>query len=92
MYITRLLIIVAAIFLFANTRAARACPACADAVPATSGAEAEDAMREAQAYNNSIYVMAGMPYLLFGGVSVWVYRGLRRKALAEQQFMAEERS
>jgi hypothetical protein len=29
--------------------------------------------------------MAGMPYLLLAGVSVWVYRGLRRKAAADSQ-------
>jgi hypothetical protein len=49
-------------------------------VPATSGAEEDDATREARAYNNSIYLMAGMPYLLLGGFTAWVYRGLRRQA------------
>jgi hypothetical protein len=65
--------------------AVRACPMCSEAVSATSGAEEEDAMRESRAYNNSIYLMAGMPYLMLGGISYWVYRGLRRHALAEQQ-------
>lgn len=62
----------------AAPRAARACPLCADAATASSGADEDDAMREARAYNNSIYLMAGMPYLMFGGVGYWVYRGLRR--------------
>jgi hypothetical protein len=46
-------------------------------------------MRESRAYNNSIYLMAGMPYLLLGGVSAWVYRGLRRKAQLDAGLMAE---
>jgi hypothetical protein len=48
-----------------------------------SGAEVEDQLREAAAYNVSIYVMAGMPYLLLVGVGLFVYRGLKRKAAAE---------
>jgi methyl coenzyme M reductase gamma subunit len=72
-------------------RAARACPMCSEAVPATSGAEEDDATREARAYNNSIYLMAGVPYLMLSGFSIWVYRGLRRQALAGRDFTAEER-
>jgi hypothetical protein len=53
-------------------------------VPATSGSEANDMKREAEAYNNSIYLMVGMPYLLLAGVGCLVYRGLRRKARMEQ--------
>jgi hypothetical protein len=62
----------------AAPRVARACPLCADAATASSGADEEDATREARAYNNSIYLMAGMPYLMLGGVGFWVYRGIRR--------------
>ena len=58
-------------------------------MPATSGAEEDDATREARAYNNSIYLMAGMPYVLLGGFSAWVYRGIRRKTLAEQKLTEE---
>jgi hypothetical protein len=53
-------------------------------VPNASGTEADDQAREARAYNQSIYLMVGMPYLLLGGVSYLVYRGLRQKALREQ--------
>ena len=42
-------------------------------------------MREARAYNRSIYLMVGMPYLLLGTFGYLIYRGLRQKALAEQQ-------
>ena len=41
--------------------------------------------REAEAYNNSIYLMVGMPYMLLAGVGFLVYRGLRRKAVADQE-------
>ena len=43
-----------------------------------------DPFKEAQAYNYSIYLMVGMPYLLLGTVGFMVYRGLKQKALAEQ--------
>src|SRR5579872_487604 len=62
----------------AAPRVARACPLCADAATATSGADEDDAMREARAYNTSIFLMAGTPYLMLGGVGYWVYRGIRR--------------
>ena len=32
----------------------------------SSGAEEDDQLREAQAYNSSIYLMVGMPYLMLG--------------------------
>ncbi len=41
-------------------------------------------MREAQAYNYSIYLMAGAPYLLLAGVGIGVYRNLKRKALMDE--------
>jgi hypothetical protein len=66
-----------------------ACPMCADAVTAGSGAEEDDAQREARAYNDSIYLMAGMPYVLLGGFSYWVYRGLRRQGLLNETRVTE---
>jgi len=67
-----------------------ACPSCADAVPDTSGAEALDQEREARAYNHSIYLMVGMPYLLLGGLGLMIYRGYRRQAkeLAQRTALA----
>jgi hypothetical protein len=53
-------------------------------VPETSGAEEDDQMREARAYNSSIYLMVAMPYATLGVFGFVVYRGLRRKALADQ--------
>jgi hypothetical protein len=69
-------------------RMATACPMCSEAVPDTSGAEALDAERESQGYNRSIYLMAGMPYLLLGGMGLLIYRGYRRQAQEPAQQVA----
>ena len=62
-------------------------------MPAASGAEETDQAREAAAYNASIYLMVGVPYLSLACVGFWVYRGLKRKAAADaaarQRFAAE---
>lgn len=39
----------------------------------------DDPLREAKAYAASIYLMAGMPYLLLGGFGLWAYRAARKK-------------
>jgi hypothetical protein len=43
----------------------------------SSSSEGDDPLREARAYNQSIYVMVAMPYLLFGTIGFLVYRGIR---------------
>ncbi len=55
-----------------------------ESVPQKSAAEEEDSQREAAAYNFSIYLMAGMPFLLVSGWGFWVYRGLQRHAALEE--------
>jgi hypothetical protein len=57
---------------------APACPLCREAVTQTSAAEEIDRDREAASYNNSIYLMLGVPFLSVGVVGFCVYRGLRR--------------
>jgi LPXTG-motif cell wall-anchored protein len=47
-------------------------------VQQSSGAEEDDQMREAQAYNSSIYVMVGMPYLMLGAFGFVVYRKFKQ--------------
>jgi hypothetical protein len=37
----------------------------------------DDPLREARAYNQSIYLMAAMPYLLLGTVGFMIYRGVK---------------
>jgi hypothetical protein len=34
-------------------------------------------MREARAYAKSIYLMAGMPYLLLGAFGIYAYRAVK---------------
>jgi hypothetical protein len=50
-------------------------------VPASSGQEDEEAdaaTRISAAYNTSIYLMVGTPYLLLGGLVLLVWRGLKK--------------
>jgi hypothetical protein len=46
----------------------------------TSGSEADDPLQEARAYNNSIYLMVTMPYLLLGTVGFLIYRGHKKNS------------
>jgi hypothetical protein len=46
-------------------------------VAASSGPEDDDPLREAKAYNASIYLMLGMPYALLGGLGLLFYRSAR---------------
>lgn len=57
--------------------AAQACPNCKEAIASAGDVEDDDPLREARAYNYSIYFMVGMPYLLLGTVGFFIYRGLR---------------
>lgn len=60
-----------------------ACPMCQEAVPNSTSTEDEDPARLALAYNRSIYLMVGVPYMLLGAVGFMVYRHLRvRDALS----------
>lgn len=65
----------------------QACPLCREAVANSSGAEDTDQMREARAYNNSIYLMVGMPYVLVGGFGFAIYRHLKLRAILEAKMM-----
>ena len=44
---------------------------------ASSGPEDDDPLREAKAYNASIYLMLGMPYALLGALGLMFYRSVR---------------
>jgi hypothetical protein len=56
--------------------AALACPNCKDAV-ANGEAGDDDPLREARAYNNSIYLMLAVPYTILGTAGFVVYRKYR---------------
>ncbi len=45
----------------------------------------DDPLREAKAYATSIYLMAGMPYLLLGGFGLWAYRATRAKVTVNSE-------
>jgi hypothetical protein len=44
-----------------------------------SSSEDSDPLREARAYNQSIYIMVAMPYLLLGTVGLLIYRAVHNK-------------
>jgi hypothetical protein len=72
------LLVVVCLF-FALPRSLPACPSCSEAAPLSDGEESDE-QRLGRAYNHSIYLMVGMPYLLLGTVGWLVYRGLRQRA------------
>jgi hypothetical protein len=43
----------------------------------SSGSEDDDPLREARAYNNSIYLMLSVPYLLVATFGIVIYRGIK---------------
>ncbi len=46
-------------------------------------------MRLSRAYNSSIYLMVGVPYLLLGTIGFMVYRHLRIRAAHESASVRE---
>ncbi len=83
MYRTLLLFLIALTVVAGLPRPAAACPTCNEAV-AADGDDGSDGPALAWAYNLSIYLMVGVPYLALGTVGMLVYRGLRDKARAQQ--------
>jgi hypothetical protein len=55
---------------------ARACPMCKESA-ADAIEDNEDPLREARAYNQSIYLMLAVPYTIVGVFGVYCYRHLR---------------
>jgi hypothetical protein len=82
-----LLALFAVVGVLTVARPAMACPMCKEAVPAGSDGvmtpEEQEAVQQARAWNNSIYLFVSMPYLLVAGVSFLVYRGFRKAKLAQ---------
>jgi len=70
------LLVIGALFTFPAS--APACPLCKDAISIPS---AEDEVNNLpRAYNSSIYLMIGVPYLSLGIVGFAIYRGVRQNA------------
>jgi hypothetical protein len=57
----------------------QACPLCKEAI-SSPGTDDEEINNLPAAYNTSIYMMVGVPYLLLGGMSYFIYCGCRRNA------------
>jgi len=47
---------------------------------AASGSEADDSDNNPAAYNHSIYLMVGVPYLSFSVVGLLIWRGCKKNA------------
>jgi hypothetical protein len=62
---------------FAPGSSVQACPNCKEAIASAGEPEDDDPLREARAYNYSIYLMVGMPYLLLGTAGLVIYRTVR---------------
>jgi hypothetical protein len=58
--------------------AASACPLCKEAISISSAEEEVNNLP--RAYNNSIYLMIGVPYLALGIAGFAIYRGVRQNA------------
>lgn len=58
----------------------KACPLCKEAIANADEEENPSGANLPAAYNNSIYLMVGMPYLLLGTFGFLVYRGLKQNA------------
>lgn len=65
-----------------------ACPLCKEAIENADDESGNDPLREARAWNHSIYLMVSMPYLLLGGLGLMIYREHRKKVQAGQQASA----
>ena len=64
------------IAVLAGSPAVLACPNCKDAIESGNG-DGNDPLREARAYNNSIYFMLAVPYSILATGGVVCYRKMR---------------
>jgi hypothetical protein len=76
--------LLALLTVLALPRWANACPSCADAPAAGGASEYEDPASNQAAYNNSIYVMVGVPYFSLGLFGFMVYRGMKKNEAFRQ--------
>lgn len=77
----RLLSCLAVAVFFTLPMPVSACPLCKEAISSPGDGEAvEEINNLPAAYNRSIYLMIGVPYLLLSGVGFLVYRGCRKNA------------
>jgi hypothetical protein len=55
----------------------------------SSSSEDGDPLREARAYNQSIYLMVAAPYLLLGAVGFMIYRGFKMAQKNQARLLIE---
>jgi hypothetical protein len=69
----------------------QACPSCAEAPGAMGGGEDEEqSINNPEAYNQSIYVMVGVPYFCLAVLGVCVYRGMKKNEAFRRAHEAQE--
>ncbi len=68
------------LIVFTAINQANACPNCRDATKGSPEASQADQYNEARAFNRSIYLMAGMPFALIGGIGLYL-RSLLKKQI-----------
>lgn len=73
--VSKLFLLAVAVAFLAMPAVLHACPACQEAVINATGKEDDDPLREARAYNHSIYMMVATPYAVLGTLGFLVYRG-----------------
>lgn len=75
--------------LFLPAGSLSACPLCKDAI-SSPGADEDEVNTSPAAYNDSIYLMVGTPYLLLGSVGFLIYRGCQKNAAILQARLRDE--
>lgn len=75
----RMLLVVTCLWL-ALPSSLRACPLCAEAIAASSEGDEDHVSNFPKAMNQSIYLMLAVPYLTFGIVGFFIYRGCQKNA------------
>lgn len=75
--IFRLTLLLLVLALLVPCAAVSACPLCKEAI-ASPGDDDEEINNAPWAYNTSIYLMVGVPYVLLCGVGYFIYRGCQK--------------
>ena len=71
--------LLAVVALLAWSPCVMACPNCKDAIANGTGEDGDDPLREARAYNASIYFMLAVPYSILGAGGFVFYRHFRKQ-------------
>jgi hypothetical protein len=87
----KFLLALSVILALALPAALRACPSCSEAPAAMGGGEDdEQSINNPEAYNQSIYVMVGVPYFCLAVLGVCVYRGMKKNEAFRRAHESQE--